>query len=69
MTLESAGDKVAEGQVIGKSDVSGNAKTLTGKNQHLHFELRTQKENAIGLTGKKDPNEIVDTKFYSRDQM
>ena len=61
------GDEVIEGQVIGKTGVSGNAKNLKGKNQHLHFELRTQKENAIGLTGKKDPNEIVDTKFYSRD--
>lgn len=61
------GDEVIEGQVIGKTGVSGNAKNLKGKNQHLHFELRTQKENAIGLTGNKDPNEIVDTKFYSRD--
>lgn len=34
--------------------------------QHLHFELRSHPENASGLTGKMDPNEIVDTKFESQ---
>ena len=33
----------------------------------MHFELRTQKDNIKGLTGKKNPNEIVDTKFVSQD--
>ena len=44
-----------------------NTSNLTGKDQHLHFEARVQVENALGLTGKMDPNEIVDTKFFSQD--
>ena len=60
-------ETVAEGQVVAKSGISGNAVNLTGKDQHLHFELRDQKENAKGLVGKRNPNEIVDTKFVSQD--
>ena len=61
------GSLVKEGETIGKSGVTGNASDFKGKDQHLHFEARTQKENASGLTGKMDPNEIVDTKFVSQD--
>lgn len=60
-------ETVAEGQVVAKSGTSGNAENMTGKDQHLHFELRDQKENAKGLVGKRNPNEIVDTKFVSQD--
>ena len=62
-----SGDFVLENSIIGKSGTSGNAKGMIGKDQHLHFELRTQKENAKGLNGKRNPNEIVDTKFESAD--
>ena len=62
-----SGDFVLENGIIGKSGTSGNAKGMIGKDQHLHFELRTQKENAKGLNGKRNPNEIVDTKFESAD--
>ena len=61
------GTSVEEGQVIAKSGTTGNAKTSSEIDEHLHFELRTQKENIKGLTGKKNPNEIVDTKFISQD--
>ena len=60
-------DIIEEGDVIAKSGTSGNAKNMTGKDQHLHFELRDQKGNAKGLVGKRNPNEIVDTKFVSQD--
>ena len=60
------GDTVKEGEVIGKSGTTGNAASKGVKDQHLHFELRTQRQGARGLTGKKNPNEIVDTKFYSQ---
>ena len=60
------GSPVKEGEIIGKSGTTGNAKGMKGKDQHLHFELRTQKKGAKGLTGKRNPNEIVDTKFKSQ---
>ena len=58
---------VTEGQVVAKSGISGNAKGLQGLDQHLHFELRSLPENIKGLTGKLDPNTVVDTKFISQD--
>jgi len=54
-----------KGDVIAKSGISGNAYNLTEIDQHLHFELRSQPDNAKGLAGKIDPNIIVDTKFIS----
>ena len=59
-------DVVSEGQIIAKSGDSGNANSKYIEDQHLHFELRSQPGNAIGLTGKINPNEIVDTKFISQ---
>ena len=61
------GENVTEGQVVAKSGISGNAKGLQGLDQHLHFELRSLPENIKGLTGKLDPNTVVDTKFISQD--
>lgn len=60
-------ETVAEGQVVAKSGTSGNAKDLQGLDQYLHFELRSLPENIKGLTGKLDPNTVVDTKFISQD--
>ena len=61
------GESVTEGQVVAKSGISGNASNLKGQDQHLHFELRSQPDNIKGLTGKLDPNTVVDTKFISQD--
>ena len=58
---------VKEGDTIGKTGNSGNASNMLEKDQHLHFELRTQPESKKGLDGKKNPNIIVDTKFESQD--
>ena len=63
----SVDESVTEGQVIAKSGITGNASDLKGQDQHLHFELRSRPENIKGLTGKLDPNTIVDTKFISQD--
>ena len=63
----SVDESVTEGQVIAKSGITGNASDLKGQDQHLHFELRSLPENIKGLTGKLDPNTIVDTKFISQD--
>ena len=59
-------DLIVEGQVIAASGTTGNASNLKGLDQHLHFELRSQPQGAKGLTGKIDPNDIVDTKFISQ---
>lgn len=65
----SIGDIVKEEQIIAKSGITGNASNLRGLDQHLHFELRTQANNAKGLSGKRSPNEIVDTKFKSQNEL
>ena len=64
--LVNVDDIVSEGDVIAKSGISGNASNLTGADQHLHFELRSKPENDKGLSGKLNPNDIVDTKFVSQ---
>ncbi len=57
-------DKVNEGDIIGKTGVTGNAKNMKGEDQHLHFEYRTGNAKlGKGLNGREDPNLIVDTKF------
>ena len=58
------GQTVKEGDEIGLTGNTGNAKTMTGDDEHLHFEYRTGGKNlGKGLTGREDPNLIVDTKF------
>lgn len=57
--------KVKKGDAIGKTGISGNAKSFTGKDQHLHFECRTSAILGRGLSGRFSPNKIVETKFYS----
>jgi len=53
-----------EGDVIGKTGTTGNAKGMTGANEHLHFEYRDEAAPGKGLKGRLDPNEVLDTKFY-----
>ena len=63
-TSVSEGDKVTEGQIVGKTGTTGNA----DKNSpHLHFELRNSETPGSGLNNRVDPNEILDTKFTSQD--
>ena len=59
------GQSVSQGTVLGKSGTTGNARNLTGKEQHLHFEYRTNPKH--GAVSQADPNTIVKTKFYSAD--
>lgn len=39
------GDIVKKGDTIGKTGITGNAKTFRGLDQHLHFECRTAAKN------------------------
>lgn len=58
------GQEVKEGDILGKTGDSGNAKGMEGDDLHLHFEYRTEGAKlGRGLKGRDDPNEIVDTKF------
>ncbi len=58
------GQKVKEGDFLGKTGDSGNAEGMEGEDLHLHFEYRTGGAKlGRGLKGRNDPNEIVDTKF------
>ena len=60
----SIGDKVKEGEILGKTGTTGNATRMKGEDQHLHFEYRIGSAKlGTGLTGSGDPNIIVDTKF------
>jgi murein DD-endopeptidase MepM/ murein hydrolase activator NlpD len=60
------GSVVKEGDVIGKTGVTGNAKNLPESQAHLHFEYRSEANPGRGLKGRLDPNEVLDTKFYSQ---
>lgn len=60
-------DPVEKGDTIGKTGITGNAKTFRGFDQHLHFECRTAAILGKGLDGRLSPNNIVLTKFYSQD--
>jgi RHS repeat-associated protein len=55
---------VKEGDELGKTGDSGNAKGMRKEDQHLHFENRDKGTRlGAGLKDRKDPNNIVDTKF------
>lgn len=54
------GDIVKRGQVIGQTGNTGNANSMTGEDQHLHFEIRTIEMPGLGLSGRKDPAKLYD---------
>ena len=49
---------VTRGQVIGKTGNTGNAVSMRGEDQHLHFEIRYKDLPGLGLGGRIDPAEI-----------
>lgn len=57
------GQVVKKGEVIARAGTSGNAKGMTGLDQHLHFECRTSPGHQLNFGGKENPNAIVATKF------
>lgn len=54
------GDEVKCGDKIGLSGNSGNASTMTGQDQHLHFEMRTVQSPGRGLEGRISPMTVFD---------
>ncbi|RZJ15184.1 MAG: M23 family metallopeptidase [Acidovorax sp.] len=53
-----AGNKVAQGEIIAYTGTSGNARGMTGEDQHLHFEIRTEEFAGPGLGGRINPEEL-----------
>lgn len=57
--------KVDEGVQIGTTGTSGRKDK---SEPHLHFEYANSPELHTGLGGKLNPNDVLDTKFYSQDK-
>jgi murein DD-endopeptidase MepM/ murein hydrolase activator NlpD len=53
-----AGQAVTIGQQIGLTGNTGNAGSMRGPDQHLHFELRAMVAPGTGLNGRYSPIEI-----------
>jgi len=49
------GQQVKRGDLIGYTGNSGNAESLTGEDQHLHFEIREYPLPGLGLDGRMSP--------------
>lgn len=50
--------RVAAGEWIGLTGNTGNARTMKGDDQHLHFEFRTESRPGHGLGGRIDPKTV-----------
>ena len=53
-----AGQRVSEGDQIGRTGESGNARGMPQDDRHLHFELRTEPLPGLGLGGRISPFEV-----------
>ena len=54
----SQGKRVYAGECLGLTGNTGNADTMAGDNQHLHFEIRTVARTGRGLVGRIDPRSV-----------
>lgn len=54
----SPGQAVGKGQQIGRTGDTGNAAGMTGRELHLHFEIRTTPSPSVGLIGRISPLEV-----------
>jgi murein DD-endopeptidase MepM/ murein hydrolase activator NlpD len=55
MFIVMKGDSVKRGGAIGYTGNTGNARSMQGEDQHLHFEIRTAQFPGTGLGGRIDP--------------
>lgn len=53
--IKSVGDETYQGEIIGYSGKSGNARNLPSDQDHVHFELMTVKVPGYGLKNRKSP--------------
>lgn len=52
------GDTVKMGQLIGLTGNTGNAASMSGLDEHLHFEIREQVITGLGLDGRISPIQV-----------
>lgn len=52
------GQHVQRGDLIGYTGKSGNAESLTGEDEHLHFEIREYPLPGLGLDGRMSPLKV-----------
>jgi murein DD-endopeptidase MepM/ murein hydrolase activator NlpD len=55
------GDVVKLGQPIGLTGNTGNASSMKGEDEHLHFEVREQVITGLGLDGRISPLKVFGT--------
>ena len=60
------GEPVTEKDIIGLTGQTGNAQGQSAEDAHLHFEYRSSKYGGLGMKGRLNPNEVLDTKFTSQ---
>lgn len=58
MAVARTGQRVSAGEWIGLTGNTGNASTMTGDDQHLHFEIRTIRQPGHGLGGRLSPKAV-----------
>lgn len=59
------GEPVGEGATLGYTGMTGNARHLSARESHLHFEVRTAPRPGRGLVGRVDPGEVLGFQAYS----
>jgi murein DD-endopeptidase MepM/ murein hydrolase activator NlpD len=60
-----AGEQVSEGDLLGFTGTTGNAASFRGDDEHLHFEIRTQRHPGRGLPGRIDPGDVLGYRVYT----
>lgn len=55
------GDRVRQDQCVGLTGDTGNARGMSAREQHLHFEIRTQALLGKGIGGRLDPGRVFGT--------
>jgi peptidoglycan LD-endopeptidase LytH len=58
VSVEVSDTPIGAGTLIGLTGITGNARSMHGKDQHLHFEIRTTKYPGLGLQGRLDPIDV-----------
>ncbi len=59
------GQVVLEGDLLGFTGKTGNARNLPAADDHLHFEVRTLLWPKGGLNGRLDPGDLLGYQYYS----
>jgi murein DD-endopeptidase MepM/ murein hydrolase activator NlpD len=65
LVLCRTGQHVREGEMLGCTGRTGNARKLSIVDEHLHFEIRMQRHPGHHLDGRIDPGELLGYQYYS----